>query len=221
MCVTYAFPIFSYCAIPNSANSANQDQVGWTYNLVSGGVRLFKLFHAILFNLVCCSISENFIMKAVLIRRPMQRVSGAWSVMYYFKIFAFQPTDQSLLYLKQYPKNVYEVHKSFHCHIMACFHWTVRVSTVWYGTVRDRTPLSSLRFHREYPYLICVVYAGKFKINIKLNITLCSAKMLRPGTNNKLLISLMPVKYIPKELYMLGLHDIGFLPISDMQIIFN
>ncbi len=45
---------------------------------------------------------------------------------------------------------------------MASFHRVVRVSTVQYGTFQDRTPWSSLRFHRQqYTYLIGVVYTGK------------------------------------------------------------
>ncbi len=84
--------------------------------------------------------------------------------------------------------------------LMARFHLAVRVSIVQYGTVWDRTPWSSLRFHRQqYPYLIGVcmpessdrrqtyatksaLYYGKVKNKyIKLNITLCSAKTIWPG----------------------------------------
>ncbi len=30
---------------------------------------------------------------------------------------------------------------------LACFHWAVRASTIWYGTIWDGTPWFSLRFH--------------------------------------------------------------------------
>ncbi len=39
---------------------------------------------------------------------------------------------------------------------------TERYGSVQYIMIRDGTPWSSLRFHRQqYPYLIGVVYAGK------------------------------------------------------------